>query len=437
MVFATAFVGCGCPHHQLKVTPRATTVLQELPQDAPTSFVPEGQPQVVDVASDEDSFTTTDFDADLDNDPAPVPAPDKQALDAKKAELRERFRSNQAIKKVLRLVGTLEVFCGCAELSRQLSTIGFEAKGIDWRFTKDVARHPCVYLDLTQLEGQKQFWVLVAGGNVRLVWFAPPCGTASAARNIRRSTVQGSPARLDPKPLRSLECPDGLPGLKTMDALRVEAANKLYKFVCGAVQELSRQRICWAIENPASSLMWTTTPFVALLAAKTSGSCEVASVSFAHCMHGGGRDKRTSVWHGGGWSLASLAAECDNSHSHRPWGLSKEPGTLFATAEERNYPRLLCERIAKIVAKYFDLPLTASRDAASVSQAAKIAAGTQPRRAFRELIPEFQFVTQIYPTCLQKVEHAKTLAASRGKDAFMFQGKLYSKGHKVPLVFKL
>ena len=146
----------------------------------------------------------------------------------------------------------------------------------------------------------------------------------------------------------------------------------MYKFAAEVVPELSRRGICWAIENPANSLVWFTTPFARCCAAMTAGLGEIESVKFAHCMHGGGRDKQTSVWYGGGWSLKSLSAGCDKSHAHRPWGLSREHGTIFATAEERNYPRLLCQRISEIAAEYFHLPPPAPRAGPSKSLRSKI-----------------------------------------------------------------
>lgn len=60
---------------------------------------------------------------------------------------------------------------------------------------------------------QLQFWDLIREGRVKYVHFAPPCGTASRAREIRRKGC-------DPKPLRSDEEPDGLPHLTGMQNLK-------------------------------------------------------------------------------------------------------------------------------------------------------------------------------------------------------------------------
>jgi hypothetical protein len=64
---------------------------------------------------------------------------------------------------------------------------------------------------------------------VKGVFVAPPCGTASAARNI------DIPGEDPPKPLRSFEQPDGISGLSGLDLVRVSAANVLYSF-CAYMQ---------------------------------------------------------------------------------------------------------------------------------------------------------------------------------------------------------
>ena len=68
------------------------------------------------------------------------------------------------------------------------------------------------------------------------------------------------------------------------------------------------------------------------------------------CMHGGERDKKTSLLYGGCWNLSKLAVMCDRSHEHKPWGLLSKGGG-FATAGERNYPTLFCKKISKIAAE--------------------------------------------------------------------------------------
>ena len=111
--------------------------------------------------------------------------------------------------------------------------------------------------------------------------------------------------------------------------------------------------ISWSVENPDSSHMWNTEYFQRLNAYKDSSHDPLTfkRVIFHHCMHGGKRDKRTCITYGGKVDLASLGVFCDKAHTHLPWGLTKVAGTNFATSEERNYPDLLCRRIAARVAE--------------------------------------------------------------------------------------
>lgn len=80
-------------------------------------------------------------------------------------------------------------------------------------------------LDLTLVSNQLLVLSWIRNPQVKAVFLAPPCGTASAGRNIQK----GDGPTL-PKPLRSAEFPDGLPVLQGMDFLRVEHSNILYDF---------------------------------------------------------------------------------------------------------------------------------------------------------------------------------------------------------------
>ena len=87
-------------------------------------------------------------------------------------------------------------------------------------------------LDLTQACNQQLVFDWISLPQVHGVFLAPPCGTASLARNIQ------DPAEPDlPQPLRSWEEPDVLPDLTELDFLRVSQANILYDFTA-ACQDL-------------------------------------------------------------------------------------------------------------------------------------------------------------------------------------------------------
>ena len=143
-------------------------------------------------------------------------------------------------------------FCGRARLSQSLRSQSFQVFSIDHKPFKNVA---VLQIDLNSEIEKRLFWDLVRNNRVLYVHFAPPCGTASAARNIRMSaTAHGPP------PLRSLAQPIGLDDPSPINQQRVELANNLYIFVAEAVQWLDARGIAWSIENPSSSLMWVTDP---------------------------------------------------------------------------------------------------------------------------------------------------------------------------------
>ena len=105
--------------------------------------------------------------------------------------------------------GAVELFCGSAGLTYELEKIGFHAIGVDYVMNKDKPRGRYLCLDLSMPEGQEAFRQLVKENRVVYVHIAPPCGTASRAREVRRFDKQGRPEQNDPMPLRSDERPDG------------------------------------------------------------------------------------------------------------------------------------------------------------------------------------------------------------------------------------
>ena len=68
-------------------------------------------------------------------------------------------------------------------------------------------------------------------------------------------------------------------------------------------------------------------------------------------MHGGERAKKITFWHHPDLLPQHLSLLCDGKHKHRPWGVT--PKGAFHTAKERNYPTLLCKRLAAVATKLF------------------------------------------------------------------------------------
>ena len=170
---------------------------------------------------------------------------------------------------------------------------------------------------------------------VLYVHFAPPCGTASAARDIKPG----------PPPLRSYSFPMGLPHLTFVQKTRVRKANFLYAWTCKVILILAERNVGWSVENPASSLMWITDPFVHLLKMLPN----LIAFSFHTCMFAAPRKKDTAIWTSVIQLRVHLERKCDGSHLHLKWG---KTSTGFATAEECAYNDTMCAAWAEALCDY-------------------------------------------------------------------------------------
>jgi hypothetical protein len=157
----------------------------------------------------------------------------------------------------------------------------------------------------------------------------------AAARNI------DIPGENPPKPLHSLEQPDGLSSLKGLDLLRVSAANILYAFTAELLEECCRLNKLFMVENPRNSLFWLTTAW-----AETPSASRLFFSEHQACAYGGKRPKWTRL--GANFpQVETIADICPGNHSHEPWGLVKQGSSkrVYATSLEKHYPVLLCEAI--------------------------------------------------------------------------------------------
>ena len=109
---------------------------------------------------------------------------------------------------------------------------------------------------------------------------------------------------------------------------------------------LHAQGIGWSVENPASSLMWITTPFVELM---NELGTEIHGVLFHTCMFGASRKKQTALWTNMR-ELLQLNRSCSGDHPHQVWGLTDEGN--FATADESAYNSELCAHWAAAIENY-------------------------------------------------------------------------------------
>ena len=232
----------------------------------------------------------------------------------------------------------VEVFAGKARLSKFLRRHGFQVISIDHRPSKTA---PILILDITCPKQCRVLDELIHRGNLLYVHFAPPCGTASAARNLRLSKKKHGPP-----PLRTMSQPMGKTTLNHVQRLRVHQANVLYAKTWQYIKLLHKNGVGWSVENPATSLMWWTDPFVQLAAELKQA---FFGLSFHTCMFEAKRKKNTALWTNIA-ELLQLARKCDGKHSHEKWGLTTK--NTFATAEECAYNPTLCSFWADCIRQY-------------------------------------------------------------------------------------
>ena len=178
----------------------------------------------------------------------------------------------------------LELCAGSANLSCALRNCGFQAIAVDHSKNAHRPKIHCVQIDLAAVGAFSLIKAILEEPHVFYVHMAPPCGTASAARNRPvdpRLVAKGFPS---PPPLRSHAEPMGLRGLSVENQRRVDQANAIYS-VCAKVMALCIEKsIIVSVENPARSLFWQV-PYIKHF----EGAKELQDTFFHHCMHGGER----------------------------------------------------------------------------------------------------------------------------------------------------
>ena len=282
----------------------------------------------------------------------------------------------------------IEVFCGTGRLTASIRKLGLhDAFGID-HIMHQKLRSPAITLDLTTPQGVQLFHECLMHEHLAWVHFAPPCGTSSRARNIKK------PGRYNPPPLRSDAEPDGMRNIPTQFRARAGAANKLYAVTSEAIEICHSQGVFWSAENPIRSFMWQTSHWNS----KTS-HLPYLNLCLDHCMFGGERQKRTRISHVIP-AFRALEVYCDGRHDHLPWGVTTSG---WATAEETAYPMQLCRAMADaflqqvlsmgVIPPPISLSSHMETDDSKFSQAL---GGKQPRgKKIPPLISEFKTVVEL------------------------------------------
>ena len=296
----------------------------------------------------------------------------------------------------------IELCAGCARLSSVFASEGFTTLAVDYVNNRHATHHRVVHLDLRLDESWQLIYRILDTHRVVFVHCAPPCGSASRARDRPLSGQQWGPP-----PLRSDRYPWGLPHLTGKLKDRVEQANLLYIKIAAFCRELSRRNIPWCIENPRRSYLWELGPIVELQ--------DVASFyDFQACMFGSERDKHTAFL--SSLDFSEMCVMCDGSHPHKAWGIDEDNN--FATAEEAEYPRELCDKVVSIVARHVEnnggLP-ESHFDAMRGPQRADATVQQQSRKKTPPIIPEFLRTMEVECDGQQPPLDAKGCL----KDAFM------------------
>ena len=281
----------------------------------------------------------------------------------------------------------LDLFCGTAGVAAAFRSLGGDALGIDHMVDKRRVKGPVAKVDLDKKDGQRTILNWIRESKVDACMLAPPCGTSSRAREIplpRSSNLRGG---RQPTPLRSNTWPNGLPQLRGVAKIKVQAANRLYQFTRDVIDACIEANIPFICENPKRSLMWLTTPFRDL-----HHTCRS---QFVHArMYGSRRRKSTGLLMN--FEANNLKSECDGLHQHLPWGLvtsADGASKQFSTSLETEYPHLFCKQLAVAFAERLQKlgkPLHTSSH--HDDQIQKLGAGTQPRGARSPiLLGEFKF----------------------------------------------
>ena len=190
--------------------------------------------------------------------------------------------------------------------------------------------------------------------------------------------------------------------------------NQLYFELARLVTFACSLNVLVAIENPDSSLYWSTSFFKGVVSA-----CVGFETRFHLCCHGGQRPRLLRIWASQD-VFGSLEARCDDSHPHKPWQPRLVGRQLkFRTADESTYPSLFCHRLLSAVAARLGLPLLSQEPAQRISlhdKDTRLALGQQPRGSgFGPLVAEFShFISCFCPAAQPQLADAFLVQQPKG-----------------------
>ena len=136
---------------------------------------------------------------------------------------------NRFAGRMLSSIFFLELCAGTAMLTSVIIQGGLRGLGIDSLRNRHRKVGPVAVFDLSTMANVEIILGLIRQGEVDIIHVAPPCGTATRAREIR--------VKNGPPPLRSEHYPEGLLTLSGLDAERVASANLVYKHTAMIITE--------------------------------------------------------------------------------------------------------------------------------------------------------------------------------------------------------
>ena len=170
----------------------------------------------------------------------------------------------------------LEIFCGTGRLCGAIRKLGLsDSLGIDNVVTKGL-RCPILRLDLTKDSSIELIERMMEQGTLCYIHLAPPCGTSSRARHIKKH-----PRQRCPPPCRSDAEPEGFNFLKGTLRLRVKLANHLYSVSSKLFLNAWMDGIFVSVENPGRSYFWSTSHWL-----KHTAHLPILTTLFHHCQFG-------------------------------------------------------------------------------------------------------------------------------------------------------
>ena len=238
-------------------------------------------------------------------------------------------------------------------------------------------------LDLNDPQSVEHLWKILSDNAVRYVHCAPPCGTATRARDIQ---FPGAPPVL-----RTVARPQGVEGLSGTDAVRVAKANALYSLVLDICKFCLQSHRYFSCEHPSRSYLWLLPEWQAFMC-----QADVQQTFFHHCEYGGDRRKGTRLIHNIA-KFESLHRLCSGKHVHAGWGKVRNK---WATSFETAYPWGLCKVMASLLKEHLlelgcrPIPSQLSEVQATIP-GARAFSGVQGRKKVAPLISEFASVHSI------------------------------------------